>query len=215
MIDVQYRVFNTMYSINKILRKLNTYPILGFDVETRSIYAQEEIVDAKKLLKHPELVIPDKLILLKQIARSSGLSNPRIIRTTHFIFGLGVNDSIILVAHDAKTESAIWNWLIWYQGKLLIHNSGFDLKICYQRTGQFPKDYEDTQLLAKTYINNADVWKAKVGLKELVGDYYDPKWSLFDDYNVKNLNDKKFLDYCAIDGGAVVLLWNQLEEYER
>ncbi len=93
---------------------------------------------------------------------------------------------------------------------MLIHNTGFDLRICYHRTGKLPLDYEDTQLLAKTYVNDADVWKAKVDLKSLMGDQYDPKWSLFADYNVKNLNDKHFLDYAAIDGASVCLLWRQI-----
>ena len=210
---VKYEVFNTLYNINKELRKLSKLPVLGFDVETRSAYSVEEIEEAKALLKKPEEVDPDHLIHVKQVARSSGLSNPAIIVTTHFIFGLSEDETVILISHDERTEKAIWNWLVKYQGKLLIHNTGFDLKICYQRTKQIPVDYEDTQLLAKCYINNAENWKAKVGLKVLMGSYFNPKWSMFEDYNIRNLNDKEFLDYCAIDGAAVVMLWNQLKEY--
>jgi len=211
-IVVSYRVYSTLYNINKVLRELNTYSVLGFDVETRSIYTQEEIKEAKVLLKHPELVSPEYLIAIKQVARANGLSTPRLIKTTHFIFGISHTYSIILIAQDAKTEMALWYWVVNYPGKLLVHNTGFDLKICYQRTGKLPIDYEDTQLLAKTYINDAENWKAKVGLKVLMGNQYDPKWSLFEDYNVKNLKDKKFLDYAAIDGAAVQLLWEQMNE---
>jgi hypothetical protein len=211
--EVKYEMFGTLYSINKQLQILNRLPVLGFDVETRSMYTQEEVKEANKLLKKPEDIHPDHLIHVKQVARSSGLSNPRIILTTHFIFGLSEDEAIIFVAHDQRTETVIWDWLVKYKGKLLVHNSGFDLKICYQRTGRLPVDYEDTQLLAKCYINNAIVWKGKTGLKELMGGYYNPKWSLFEDYNIRNLKDKQFLDYCAIDGAAVVKLWNQLQEY--
>ncbi len=212
MIEVECIVFNTLWNINKILKDLNSVSLLGFDVETRSIYSLEEIKEAKGMLKHPELINPEDLILVKQVAKSSGLSCPQLIQTTHFVFGLSERKSIICIAHDARTERAIWNWLVKYPGKLLIHNTGFDLKICYQRTGKFPKDYEDTELLAKTFINDADVWKAKVGLKVLMGDLYNPKWSLFADYDVKNFNDPNFLDYAAIDGAAVYLLWRQLNE---
>jgi hypothetical protein len=212
-IEVKYEVFGTLYSINKQLQILNRLPVLGFDVETRSMYTQEEIKEAKKLLKKPEEIHPDHLIHVKQVARSSGLSNPRIILTTHFIFGLSENEAIIFIAHDQRAEIVIWDWLVKYKGKLLIHNTGFDLKICYQRTGRLPADYEDTQLLAKSYINNAIDWKGKTGLKELMGGYYNPKWSLFEDYNIRNLRDKQFLDYCGIDGVSVVKLWNQLQEY--
>lgn len=202
-----------MYSIRKALRTLSQLSLLGFDVECRSAYTVEEIEEAKSLLKKPELVDPEHLINVKLVARSSGLSNPIITRTTHFIFGIAEDESVILVADNPDTEQMIWNWLITYKGKTIVHNAGFDLKICFQRTGRLPLDYEDTQLLAKTFINNADNWKSKVGLKELMGGYYSPKWSLFEDYNIRNLNDPNFLMYAAIDGASTFKLWHQLQEY--
>lgn len=212
MIKVEYESYASMYSILQVLKGLMKYQLLAFDVETRSIFPQEEIKKAKALLKHSELVSPEDLIAVKQVARADGLSTPVLVRTTHFVFGLSKSTSIVLIAQDAKTEMAIWNWVVKYPGKLLIHNTGFDLKICYQRTGKFPIDYEDTQLLAKTYINDAENWKSRVGLKILMGSSYDPKWMLFEDYNVANLKNKNFLDYAAIDGAAVQLLWSQLNE---
>ena len=129
-IKVKYEVFNTLYNINKKLRELNKLTILGFDVETRSTYTQEEVKEAKDLLKHPELIEPEHLINIKQVARSSGLSHPSIIVTTHFIFGLSEDESVILIAQDPRVEKAIWEWVVRYKGKLIVHNSGFDLKIC-------------------------------------------------------------------------------------
>ena len=212
MINVKYKTFNTFYHINKILHKLNSIKLLAFDVETRSIYSQDEIAEAKNLLKNPELLSPKDLILSKQVAKSSGLSFPSLIKTTHFILGLSKNESVIIVAQDYKTEMLMWNWVVNYPGKLIVHNTGFDLKICYQRTKKFPIDYEDSQLLAKTLINDSETWKARVGLKILMGSYYDPKWSLFKDYDNKNLNDKKGLDYASIDGAATFYLWKLLQE---
>lgn len=212
-IKVDYTVFNTLYNIKKELKVLETFPVLGFDVETRSAYTPEEIKEAKKLLKAPDLIHPDHLINIKQVAKSSGLSNPSIILTTHFIFGLSENKTVILIAQDTKTEKMLWEWVANAENKLLIHNTGFDLKICWQRTGKLPVNFEDTQLLSKLYLNNAENWKSRVGLKVLMGSYYNPKWSLFEDYSVKDLNNKDFLEYCAIDGASVVKLWNQLQEY--
>jgi ribonuclease D len=110
-------------------------------------------------------------------------------------------------------EMIIWNWLAKYEGLIIVHNSLFDLKLMYHRVKKFPKNYEDTQLLAKTFVNHVDIWKAKVGLKELVGDHYLPAWSLFDTYEPKNLRDPKFLMYAATDGCATILLYEQLEEH--
>lgn len=201
-----------MYAINKVLKKLSKTSILGFDVETRSVYSKENIAEAVKLLKEPELVATDYLVFLKQVARTTGLSFPPLVKTTHFIFGLSREESVILIAPDKKTEERLWNWLVNYKGKLLIHNTGFDLKICHHRTNKFPVDFEDTQLLSKCYLNNSNSWKAKVSLKHLMSYYYDPKWSMFDDYDIKNLRDDKFLDYAAIDGAAVYYLYELLED---
>jgi hypothetical protein len=56
--------------------------------------------------------------------------------------------------------------------------------------------------MVKTLINNSDVWKAKIGLKDLMGEYYSPAWSVFDSYEPENPLDTNFLDYAAIDGAA-------------
>ena len=62
---VEYDVYSTMYMIKKVLLQLNTFHVLGFDVETRSIYTVDEVAEAKALLKHPELVSAEDLILIK------------------------------------------------------------------------------------------------------------------------------------------------------
>jgi hypothetical protein len=206
-----------MYTINKMLKTLNLRDIISFDVETRSVYSKANIAEAKNLLKSPELVHPDYVVFLKQVARSSGLSFPSLIKTTHFIFGTSKSDAVVIIAHDKKTEIVLWNFVVNFKGKLLIHNAGFDLKICHQRTNRFPVNFEDTQLLAKCYINHCDTWKSKVGLKSLMGSYYIPKWSLFEDYDVKNLNNQDFLTYASIDGAATYYLYELLldEKLER
>ena len=76
----------------------------------------------------------------------------------------------------------------------------------YHRTGSFPKDYEDTQQLAKSLINDANNYRSRTGLKLLVGSYYPPKWSMKEetDYEVKDLKDKDFLEYCSYDGSCCI-----------
>jgi hypothetical protein len=82
----------------------------------------------------------------------------------------------------------------------------------YNRMGELPKRYEDTALLAKCLTNHSNTWKCKVGLKDLMGEYYDPSWSLFDEYEPENLKDPKFLLYAATDGGATFKLWEIIQE---
>ena len=213
-IKVAWRVCDDPTSFDTFFKELESLPIISYDCETQSIYTPEEKKEAKHLLdKHSDDLDPEDKKLSKLVANSSGLSHPAIVKVTHFIFGISESESIILIAYDYATELTIMKWLITYTGKLLVHNSTFDLKLVYDRTQRFPVDYEDTQLLAKCYINDTDEYKARVGLKLLMGDYYDPKWTLIDTYDVEDYLDENFLRYCAIDGASVMLLWEQLQEY--
>ena len=213
-IEVTYKVFATPYGIEKELNKLDNLPLLSFDTEVNSVYTTDERKEAKELLKCcTEDMHGEDIRLSKLVANSSGLSHPKITKVTHFIFSISRDESIIFICRDMKTELLIWNWLAKYEGKLIVHNVGFDLKIMHDRTGKFPLDYEDTQLLAKCLINNADDWKAKTGLKHLMGQYYDPKWTEIGTYDVVNYKDKNFLRYCAIDGASTFKLWEDLKEF--
>ena len=209
-IHVNYKLYNTDFTIQKALHKLDDLPMISYDCETQALYSIEEKAEAKDLLKG-DLSYEDKK-LCKLVARSSGLSNPRLIKVTHFIFGLSKSESIICIANNRRTEIMIFNWLSKFKGKVIIHNSLFDLKIMYERIGKLPLDYEDSMLLAKTLINNVDDWQAKVGLKDLMESQFDPKWSLFANYDVVNLKDKAMLDYAAIDGAATYKLWEDIQE---
>lgn len=188
-------------------------PVISFDTETRSIYSQEDVKEAKLLLKNEHEIPYEYKKITNIVSRASGLSYPGIVDVTHFIFGFSKDSSSIFITRNIREELLIWNWLARFRGKVLIHNSLFDLKLMYQRIGKLPLVYEDTQLLAKSLINNAENWKAKVGLKQIMAEYYDPRWALVDDYNIKNLKDEAFLDYCACDGAATFYLWEILQEY--
>lgn len=200
-IKVKFEVYATDYTIKKALEKLDNLNMISYDCETQSIYSLEEKSEAKELLKQNNLSYEDKK-LCKQVAGSSGLSNPRLIKVTHFLFGLSKDTSIIMIANNKKTEMMIFEWIAQYQGKLILWNALFDLKIMYQRTGKLPIDYEDPSLLLKSLINDTQAWNAKVGLKEFMGQYYDKTWALEVNYDVIDYHDEKFLKYCSIDAAA-------------
>ena len=215
-IDVNYKVYSTRYFISKALKDLEQHSLLSYDCETQSRYSLDEKAEAKQLLKeHINDMDAEEVRHCKLIAKSSGLSYPTIIKTTHFIFGISESEAVVLIANSDQDELLICNWIVKYTGKLLIHNSLFDLKIVYHRTGKFPTDYEDTQLLAKSYLNHTETWKANSGLKHLMSGYYDPKWEMIDTYDVVDYKDTDFLRYCAIDGAATFKLYQQLLEYKE
>jgi len=210
MITVNYKTVSTKFHIEKCLKNLQEYKVLSFDTETRGLYTEEEKKEAIKFLKENNEPSGVKKIAL-QVANNSGLSFPSLIKVTHFVFGVSENKSFIIICEDPKLEIRIWEWVSNYKGKLLVHNSTYDLKIMYNRVKKFPNNFDDTAMMAKCLINNVDIWKAKVGLKELMGSKYDPSWLLMNDYTPKNLKDPKFIKYAAIDGAATYKLW--LEVY--
>jgi hypothetical protein len=146
------------------------------------------------------------------VANNDGLSYPSLIKTTHFVFGTSKYHSIIFIPPTNHLEVMIWNWLRNFRGKLLIHNTLFDLKVMYHRVGDLPHDYEDTALMAKCLINNSDAWRAKVGLKEQMGHLYKSAWSLYDKYEPEDPKNPDFLEYAAIDGAATVYLYELIME---
>lgn len=212
IIKVKYDVYASSYSIRKELPKLlASYDILSFDTEVRSVYPKHVREEAKEYLKDAPTYEPlYKMGML--VANSSGLSYPSITETTHFIFGLSRDTSKIFICKDHATEMFMWNEIAKYTGTFLIHNSLFDLKVMYERIGKFPAKFIDTALFAKCLINHVDIWKAKTGLKELVGSYFKPEWSMMDDYEPENLKDKDFLSYCGHDGAAGYLIYELILE---
>ena len=213
-LTVKYKTFGTLYSIRKELERIEkTCSIVSFDIETRSIYNKEQRDMAKQYLAMWDNLPIERVNELTRILYSSGLSHPSMVQTTHIIIGLDLEYSSIFIV-DEKLEKYVFNWLVRSKLKFIIHNASFDLQVVYHRTGKFPEDYEDTQQLAKALINDCNNYHSKTGLKLLVGSYYPPRWSIKEetDYEVRNLKDEHFLEYCAIDGSAALLLWSNLQE---
>lgn len=213
-IKVKYEVFGTRYLIERALKSLEQYDVLSFDTETKGVYPKAERELATKLLKDDSLSTADKRDCLL-VSNNSGLSYPSLIATTHFVFGFAEDESIVIVCNDPQTELLIWNWVAEFSGKLIVHNTLFDLKIMYHRIKKLPKNYVDSALIVKCYINNSNVWKAKVGLKDLMGQYYSPRWSEYENYEPDNLRDPAFLEYAATDGAATIKLWHLILEMEE
>ena len=225
VIKVNYEVASTKFKIKQILDKLSTFNLISFDSEVQAVYTIEERKRATKLVEQWK---KDKVAeaeysredqkLIRQIGRSSGLSHPSITKVTHFIFGISENFSYVLISYDMHTEMMIWNWLAQYKGKVVIHNALFDLKIMHHRVHTLPINYDDTQLMAKCLINDADEFEGKVGLKHLMASYFDPKWTLLDEegYDNPDYKNEAFLRYSAIDGCACWKLYKMLtEEMEK
>ena len=207
-IKVDYKVYSTTVSALEALKEL-PYTI-ALDFEVQSLYSNSDRIEAKELLKQ-ELDRPTERFC-KLVAESNGLSYPSITKITHMIIGIDESTSIVIVISNSQMEKVLLNWIVSVKHHFLLHNASFDLKQVYVKTGKFPEHYDDTQLLAKIFINHADTWKANTQLKVLMGQYYTPKWTNIEGYDNEDLKDEAFLRYSAIDGAATMLLWKQLQE---
>jgi len=214
VIKVTYQHYSTRFHIAKAMKMLEDLPVLSFDTEGRGVYTPEDREEAKELLKNPDISKEHKRLSLL-VANNSGLSFPSLVRVTHFIFGTSNSHSIVFVCDNPQLELFIWDWISRYKGLLLVHNALFDLKLMKHRVNKYPLNYIDTSLVAKCLINHVSIWKAKIGLKELMGSFYDPRWSVHEDYEPKNLRDPDFLMYSATDGAATFKLWEMIQEMRK
>ena len=210
-IEVNYKVYSTDYTIKKALKLLDNHKVISYDCETNTLFSKENRAEAKDLLKNSNLNYKD-MKFCKLVARSSGLSNPRLIKVTHFLFGTSKDESIILIANSRKTEKLIFDWLANYKGKVITWNALFDLKIMYDRVNKLPRDYEDAMLLLKSLINDVNDWEGRVGLKDFMGKWYDKKWQLIETYDIENFKDKDFLRYCSIDAASTYYAYEIIKE---
>ncbi len=209
--DVEILSYSSNYAITTALPKLLlSLPIMSFDTETRSVYDNDTRGKAKAYLK--TIDSSDTLYRKAMLVQSSsGLSFPAITRATHFIFGESRSKAHVIVCDTEEKEIMMWNLVAKYEGLLLVHNALYDLKIMYHKIGMLPKNYVDTSLMVKCLINHVNIWKAKVGLKEIMGDYYIARWALMNDYEPDNLHEPSFIEYSGIDGCATYYLYEILQ----
>lgn len=144
---------------------------------------------------------------------ATGLGHPSKETLTHLSFANSESHGRVIVFENKKIEQVVLNWLTTTKIPQIWHNASYDFKFIWHRTGKFPLVYEDTAILAKTITNHVNVFKSKVGLKELMGHYYGD-WAVSSElFSLDNLKNETLIKYAAIDACATYKLWNQIQEY--
>lgn len=151
---------------------------------------------------------------LKQKIDSDGLSHPSLANITHFSLAWSETDAMIFITDTPKMRKIIFNWLVNTDIKQVWHNASFDFQhIFHHMDGRLPKNYEDTQILAKSILNHVNVFKSKVGLKELMGYKYG-SWAVSSDsFHLSRMYDEDVIRYAGIDACATYALWEEMQEY--
>jgi DNA polymerase I-like protein with 3'-5' exonuclease and polymerase domains len=210
---VNYTCSNKLYTIMTTLNNLaKNYSILGCDFESCSRWSDEEKEEMKQFLEdHPETDREEKR-QIKQFIESDGLSHPSLTYITHFQVAWSPNDSFVAILDTEEKRKRVFNWIINTEVKQLWHNLSFDGKHIMYHTGKLPKNYEDTEILAKTLLNHVNTFEAKTSLKHLMGYRYGD-WAISaDSFNISQIYDKNLIKYAATDSTATYALWEEMQE---
>lgn len=142
---------------------------------------------------------------------TTGLGHPSKTGLTHLSVATSPTEGFVLIFSQYNMEKIVLKWLVETSIKQIWHNFVFDGKHIYFRKLGLPKDFEDSQQLAKSLLNHVDVWKANTSLKELMGWRYG-KWAIAaDDFGYEKMHDPDVIKYAAIDAMATYQLWLDIQ----
>lgn len=210
-LDINYTYTKNPYEANKLLRNLPE--LVACDFEAASKFTEEEKEFMKQRLERESNQNSLFSHSLRQKINSDGLSHPSLAQITHFSVAWSETDSLIIITDTPKMKELVLNWLVTTSSKQVWHNAGFDFQHIYYNTGKFPKSYEDTQILAKTILNHVDVFKSRVGLKELMGYKYGDWAVSADSFHLDRMYDEDVIKYAGIDACATYALYQEMIQY--
>ena len=168
-IQVNYEYTNNLYKAKKWLQGLPN--LFAADFEVASKFTAKEKEHIKYKLDNYRLKDENERILLQQLT-SDGLSHPSLTVITHLSIGWSDRDSYVIICDSPAIRNLVYQFLITTPKQQLWHNAVFDFKHIFYHTGVLPSNYIDTQLLAKSILNDADSFKDRTSLKELMGYAY-------------------------------------------
>jgi len=196
-----------------ILNKLNSLPdTVACDFEAALRYRPDELEAWKLQLEEDKELSQADRIAINARLKATALSHPFHVVLTHFSIAWSDHEAFVAILETKKARDVVLQWLVTTDRLQIWHNASFDFKHIYYHTRKFPLRFEDTQLLAKTLVNHVDVWRAKVGLKELAEHVYGG-WGVSSElFTLANLRDKVLLKYAGVDACATFWLYEAIKK---
>jgi hypothetical protein len=205
---LSYSCIDDINSISSFFDKLNQTAAYDFETASRLSLADRRALERELELSADEKEQQEIRVKLN----ATGLSHPSLSRITHLSVGLAEDLAVVAIAANKDIEKYIYEYLTTTTNKQLWHNTLFDFQHIYYNTGKFPKDYEDTMLMAKAFLNNTNPRLAKIGLKELMGDKYGDwgKRIKPEMFTIESIRNKELVKYAAVDGCAIYALYQEI-----
>lgn len=208
-IAVNYKYTSNLYTARKWLEELPD--VIACDFETASKFTRKEKDLMKFRLDNRRLSFEEHRVLLQQY-ESNGLSHPSLTVITHLSIGWSDRDALVIICDNNGMRQFIFDFLVTTKRYQIWHNSPFDFKHIRFNTGLLPMFYEDTMLKSKCFLNDANPYRDKVSLKELMAYAYGD-WAISkDEFTLEEMYKESTNKYAAIDSCATFKLKEDLIE---
>ena len=206
-IKVNYQYTNNMYRAKQWLDNLPD--LFAADFEVSSKYTLEEKEVFKYRLDNNDLSFEERRLLLQKLS-SNGLSHPSLTVITHLSVGWSDKDSYVIICDNNQIRKLVYNFLTTTFKTQIWHNCCFDFKHIFYNTGKIPINYIDTQLLAKSILNDANSFRDKTGLKDLMAYAYGD-WAISkENFTLEEMWDENMIRYAATDSPATYKLYQDI-----
>jgi DNA polymerase I-like protein with 3'-5' exonuclease and polymerase domains len=140
--------------------------------------------------------------------------NPFRNQFTMWSFATNEEEAFVISNESQEMEDLVMNFLTSTTATVIMHNASFDMQVVTHRTNKTITNFEDTQLLAWTYLNNTNTAIVKVGLKPLAGEIYG-EWAVAKDlFGIENKYNPDMIRYSGIDAMATMYVWNKFSSIE-
>ena len=208
-IKVNYEYTNNLYKAKQWLDNLPELFAADFEVASRFTLKEKELI--KYRLDNYKLSFEEQRILLQQLT-SDGLSHPSLTVITHLSVGWSDRDSYVIVCDNPAIRNLVYQFLTTTPKQQLWHNTVFDFKHIFYHTGVLPSNHIDTQLLAKSILNDANSFRDLTGLKELM-QYKYGTWAISkDDFVLEEMWNSDTILYSATDSCSTFALYQDILE---
>ncbi|AGM46928.1 hypothetical protein AD45P2_00560 [Alteromonas phage vB_AmaP_AD45-P2] len=209
-IEVSYKHTNDAGVAQKWLN--DTPNLIAADLETAIRYSEEEVTQAKLDAANEELSKADR-IAATAIANATPLNHPYHCTITHCSIATSEKDGLVFIIDNQDIADVVFDYLTTTEATQVWHNYSYDGRFIKYYGGGYPKNLQDSQILAKTLLNNVEVFKARTGLKDLAGGWYGD-WGIdSDNFTLAQQYDEKVLKYAATDACATYKLWEYLNVF--
>lgn len=207
-IKVNYKYTNNCYLADKWLNELPDVFAADFEVASKFTDREKHLLQYR--LTHNPLSREEKRILRQRI-ESNGLSHPSLTVITHLSVAWSTDSAFVIICDSDSIRKLVTRFLVTTDKLQLWHNCGFDFKHIHYLQHDIPHHFVDTQLLAKSILNDADSVKGDTGLKSLMA-YAYADWAMVrdSDFLLESTWNEDMIRYSATDACATYHLYQDI-----